>query len=70
MKIYLFLTGTAKVCFTCTFVCIPNVFKCLNCLKSLASKVFWEKVGLPHIFVFISNSLGTSQKLYYGAMSC
>lgn len=63
------LVGTAEVCFTCTFVHMPNVFKCLNCLKSLASKVLWKKVDLPHFFVSISsNILGTSQ-IYYGAMA-
>lgn len=67
MKIYCFfllLAGTVQVCFTCTFVHTPNVFKCLNCLKSLASKVFGKSRFTSHFCVFLSSNLGTSQEIF------
>lgn len=52
VSISLSLAGTAKVCFTCTFVHISNVFKCLTCLNS-GFNGFGGKMGLPHIYVSI-----------------
>lgn len=40
------------VCFSCTFVHISNVFKCLTCLNS-GFKGFGGKIGLPHSYVSI-----------------
>lgn len=61
------LAGTAKVCFTCTFVHISNVFKCLTCLNS-GFKGFGEKIGLPHscVSIVISRFL---TKIYFSAVA-
>ncbi len=55
------------VCFTCTFVHISNVFKCLTCLNS-DFKGFWGKIGLPHSYVSIVISRFLT-KIYFSAVA-